>query len=239
MSVSSIGSTNSTTALQQLFTKNTANGAVPDQDGDNDGSGVKAAGKGGKFASAIQQALAQFGIGGSDTSAGTVSASSTASGSADTATSTTQDPQQALQAFAHSLFAAIHAQSAASSGSSTGTQSGTQATGGLDAVAATSGEGKGHHHHGGGGAGKLESGLQSLIQQLSSGASTSSAATSETSSASTSTSSASNDLQTSFNNLLTADGATGSSTTLSSFLQALSQKLEGAPSTGNVVNTKV
>jgi hypothetical protein len=91
----------------------------------------------------------------------------------------------------------------------------------------------GHGHHHGGGSGNIGSELQSLEQQLSS----SSSGTTTSTSGTTSSSSATDALQQSFSNLLAANGASGSTATLGSFLQSLSQNLEGASPTGNIVNT--
>jgi hypothetical protein len=115
-----------------------------------------------------------------------------------------------------------------------------------------------HHHHGGGGVGKLESGIQDILQQLSSASGATAAASANSTGAAanttgttasttgitgvTGTSGSANGtiatLQTSFNNLLSADGISGSSTTLSSFLQSLEQNLQGSSVSGNVVQTQ-
>ncbi|MES2118416.1 MAG: hypothetical protein V4578_24830 [Pseudomonadota bacterium] len=135
-------------------------------------------------------------------------------GAAGSATGAGTDTRQAESAFAQSLFAALHAQSGGP-GNAPG--------------AAQGGE---HHRHGGGG-GKLAASLQSLAQQLSAPSSSGSGATGGAAG-----SQALTDLQTSFDNLLAANGQSGSGTTLSQFLQSLSQNLQGAASAGNVVSTK-
>jgi hypothetical protein len=234
MSISSISGNNSAIYSTQLSDLTSVNSNTQDSDGDNDGNRISGAVGGGKFASAISQALTQLGV-----TPATASNSSDASG-----TSTSQDPQQALASFMQSLFAALHAQSgtqaatsnnsAADNSSAVGSVTSATTTTNNNAVAGTAGEGH-HHHHGGGGMGKLEGGLQNLIQQLSSsGQDASGSSTSSSSSSSTLDA-----LQQSFNNLLSADGASGSNVSLTSFLQSLSQGLEGAPATGNVVTTKV
>ncbi len=153
------------------------------------------------FASALMNALSQSGITVGSASNGTTTPSGGAS----------QSPQQALQAFMQNLFAALHAQSAGSSG-----QPG--ADGDNDGSAAGAAGAMGGHH---GGIGKMEANLQSLIQQLSSGASASPVDAS---------------LQQSFQNLAGAQGSNQAS--LTSFLQSLSQNLQGVGMTGNIVNSQ-
>jgi hypothetical protein len=142
-----------------------------------------------------------------------------------------QNLQQAMGVFMHNLFAALHARGGAPA------QAGGSADKAADAENSASGpvqaNGGGHHHHGG--AGRLESGLQSLIQQLSS---TSGQASGGTGNQGASSSNPALDaLQNSFDNLLAADGAAPGSASLSSFLQSLEQRLPGAPSNGNAINT--
>lgn len=229
MSISPITSNNSAIAATQFSGLTPVAATSKDCDGDNDGSRVSSAsGRGGKFASAITQALAQLGV--SAPSAGSTSGTSGASSA--------QDPKQALTSFMQNLFAALQSQNGTPAAASSGSASGTSASGagantsvdGTTTGAAAATTGHGHHHHGGGGMSKLESGLQSLSQQLSS------------SSGQTTSGGPSNPsldaLQQSFNNLLSADGASGSNATLNAFLQSLSQSLHGAPTTGNVVTTK-
>lgn len=238
MSIPAIGSNNSAIYTTALSSSSAVNSVKQDSDGDNDGSRAPSAvGGGGKFASAINDALSQLGV--TPTSA---SSDSDASG-----TATTQDPQQALASFMQSLFAALQGQSGAQGNASTnaaaaGSPAVGAATNGTppantNSVTGTSGEGHHHHHGHGGGMGKLEGGLQNLIQQLSS--SSQGASGSSTSDSSSSSSSTLDALQQSFSNLLGADGASGSNVSLTSFLQTLSQGLQGAPATGNVVTTKV
>jgi hypothetical protein len=177
-------------------------------------------------------------------------------------TSTTPNPQspvQALAAFTEDLLAALQAQPGAThtTGNTTGssttpttpvTTAATGATGtpttAANSPALTPSAGHGHHHHHHGASGNLESGLQSLIQQLSaSTGGTSGTTTTGSSTSSPSTSGVSSPspaiaaLQQSFGNLLTADGASNSGATLVSFLQTLSQDIQGTSSKGNFVNT--
>ena len=227
MSVSSITGSNAAIPSTQLTGISSVNSSGQDSDGDNDGSRVSgASGGGGKFASAIGQALSQLGISPGAATSTTTSPSSTSS--------TTQDPQQALAAFMQNLFAALQSQSGQSGAA------GSAAGAGADPTAAVAGTaGHGHHHHHGGGMGKIEGGLQNLIQQLSS-SSSSSASDSTTSGSSSGTSNSTLDaLQQSFNSLLSTGGTSGSNASLSSFLQSLSQSMQGAAATGNVVSQKV
>ncbi|MET3117279.1 hypothetical protein AAKU64_001495 [Undibacterium sp. GrIS 1.8] len=243
MSISSIGGNISPLSALQTSNVSAINSATPTVDRDGDGGRVRGGG-GGKFASALTQALAQLGISGTATtdSTGTSGTSATSSTSGNSSTSSTsdatsaQDPQQALAAFAQSLFAALQSQS--SSGSSSTSSSSSDS--GTDPSSAISGSGSGgHHHHGGGGISKLEGGIQNLIQQLSSSSTDTSDSTSTGTSTSGSSNSAIDALKQSFTNLLAADGQSGSSATLSSFLTNIEKNLQGVTPTGNVVSTKV
>ena len=186
----------------------------------NDKQGPGAAGAS-KFADAISAALSQ--VTGSSATSSTTAASSTSS------TSGTSDSSQAEATFAQNLFAALQAQAGgapASGSSSATTSSGAAPAGGH------------HHHHGGGGGGKISSGLDSLASQLTASSSDGSN-TSTTDGSDSSGSDPLSALQASFNNLLAANGQSGSSASLPQFLQTLSQNLQNAPATGNVVSTKV
>lgn len=226
MSISNIGSNSAVSNIQFSGVSQVAPQST-DGDGDNDASRVsKSSANGGRFASAISQALSQLGV-------PSGSSSTTANAASDPTSSTAaQDPQQALAAFMQNLFASLQSQG---SGQTTSTHSGTDSDGDSDgsgAAPAVSGASGGRHHggHHGGGLSKIESGLQNLMQQISS---SSSSAT-----GSTASDSASSPLQQSFQNLLSADGASASNVTLASFLQTLSQNLQGATPTGNVVSTQ-
>jgi len=87
--------------------------------------------------------------------------------------------------------------------------------------------------------GKIEGGLQNLIQQLSSSSSADTSGSSTAGSGSSSSNSSLDALQQSFDNLLSADGKSGSGATLENFLQTLSQNMQGSLPTGNVIATKV
>ena len=210
MAIDSLGSSTAINYNQYSITSPSVTPAQ-DSDGDNDGSVQAAPGAGGRFATAIEATLAQLTSG---------STSSTTASSSSTTSSGSQNATQAEQAFAQSLFSALQSQFSSQ-------QSSAQPSG-------AEGGGHHHHHHGGGGGGRLASAIEGLAQQLGS----SSSSTSGTSDA-TSTPAASSDLQTSFNNLLAATGQSGSSTTLSQFLQSLGQNLQGGGSSGNLLNVKV
>jgi hypothetical protein len=232
MSISATDSTSAASALPSSSSVRATRGAGRDRDGDNDGARVSGAGKGGRFASAIQQALSQLGIG---ASGGTPSTSASGSSSDAADATKTQDPAQALAAFAQSLFAALHAQS--SGASSTVTPEKTEGTTAVDGLSAT-GDSSRVRNRERGGVARLEKGLEGLLQKLNAGAATTGTAAAADTTSTSSSSASLSDLQKSFNNLLSADGATGTNDTLSNFLQTLVQKLDGAPPTGNVVNTK-
>ncbi len=116
---------------------------------------------------------------------------------------------QAIQAFIQNLLAALQAQQNAQA---------VQAQNGAAASNAVAGHG---HHHG---IGKLDAGLQSLIQQLSSSGSGGQNSTNAA-------------LQQSFQSLISSNGS-NSQTSLSSFLQSVMQNVQGAGLSGNFVNSK-
>lgn len=185
-------------------------------DGDNDGSRV--AGGGGRhgfFASAIVQALSQLGV-----SAAVPGPSATGPAAVGAATST-QDA--ALHTFMHDLFAALHAVGGSPSNPASGAQAASTAgadndgdhDGSGSASAAEASDGRrdlGHALSG------IESRLQTLIQQLSSAGSPTSAGT---------TASPASSLQTDFQNLLTSLGAPDSQASLTGFLQSIANNLQG------------
>lgn len=142
----------------------------------------------------------------------TASTSATTDATADTA-ATTQNP--AMSDFMHKLFAALQSESS---------QSGTATTDSTQDASTAASSVQGHHHAHGGGGGKMQADLQSLIQQVSDTSSSSKAET---------------DLNDSFKALTASLGGTSSQATLGSFLQALSQNMQGAGPSGNAVNTQV
>lgn len=219
-------------------------------DGSSAIGGNSNSGQVGSFVSAIFQALSQSGI------SGTSSATSTsASGS---------NPLQALGSFMQTLISVLQDQSSPS-GQAAAKPAATSSAAAATAITTASSSAapttsaplsnvspslalvSGHYRHGrhgghGGGPSQIESNLQSLIQQLSSGAtatSTSSARPSSATGACTSTS-ALGSLQQSFQVLTSSLGNPSSSASagLGNFLQAFSQNLERLGSTGNIVNTQ-
>lgn len=142
-------------------------------------------------------------------------------GSAGTEASTSGNAAQALGSFLHEMMGALHEHGASSSPSSS----------------SSSGDSHGYGLPGGaGGPGKLEADLQSLIAKLGSSTETDSA-----DSSSDSTGEAGSSLETSFQSLLEALGGDTSDASgkLASFLQALSDKLPNAGTSGNLINTSV
>lgn len=215
MSVSA--TTNSASSISQLNSTSRTQRQRPDNDGDGDG-GVRGhrRGEGGGFRNAIASALSQLGIG---TTSGTTASSSSNSASQDSASTSSasqSDQAQALSAFMHSLMAALHAQS--NPASATAPQAGTDSDGDNDGSTAAT---QGHRHRP-----NVQGDLQSLMQELASGSSSTSGADPTVGA-----------LQQSFQSLLSAYGDSGSSATLGNFLQALSSQFPGGSTSGNVVKT--
>lgn len=226
-----------------------------DNDGDNDGSRITGAGGSsggpGALIASIFQALSQAGISGTSaasTDTGTASAA-TGTSSASAASTPAQDPLQALGAFMHNLFAALQGQGGQTAqGAQTTAQGSSDGDGDSDgsanekaSTAVSGATGSGRHHSGN--LAKLESNLQSLIQQLSTSPSaapttgSSEAVSASGGTPSTAATNAAAPLQQSYQNLLSALGASGKASSLGNFLQALSQNLQGIGTSGNVVNT--
>jgi hypothetical protein len=187
---------------------------------------------GGNLASAISQTLSQIGV-----SAATASSSADSSGSGTSGTSTSQSPAQALAAFTQNLFAALQSQSGTQTAASA--SSSNTAAGSSGSTAPVQASGHGHHHHHGGGSSNVASSSQNAAQQSEqlSSPSDQSASSSSASGSDSSTAETGDALQQSFSNLLAANGLSGSSATLSGFLQSLSQNIQGASVVGNIVNT--
>ncbi len=199
-----------------------------DSDGDNDGSGasgtVGQAGQHGFFSASVLQTFSQFESGNNTSSVNGSTSSSSASGNN---VSTTQTPQeQALSAFMHDLFAALREQSAQSYSNQGASQGNVDSDGDYDGSGTSNVSGYGSR-----GLAKLVGELQSLAQQLSpTGANGQSASN---------TSTAITTLQSDFQNLMTSlGGASGTTPSLSVFLQSLAQNLQTGNSTGNIVNTQ-
>jgi hypothetical protein len=167
---------------------------------------------GGGLIDAIMQSLSQIGVG--QTSATDNSDTSTSSDSNTTA----QNAVQAFGDFMQNLMAALHSQNAGG------------AQGGPPPSGPPPGAGNG------GGPGQLGSDLESLISQLTSSDSSTSS-TDSTSDSNTSDTSLSG-LEQSFSTLLNALGGSSGTTTLESFLETLSSKLQSNGPSGNVINTQ-
>jgi len=228
MSISAIGG-----SQQVAYTQSYSSQSVNNQ-AQFTGAAPPTGGAGNSFFQAIGNALSQLGVsqsGDADSGASATSATTKTSGTAPAGTA--QTPDQALQAFVQSLLAAIQSQVSGQSGSGSSTQAG-----------------GGHHHHGG--LGKLESGIQNLIQQLgaassgttptttagTTGSGSSTAVSPTSSTGSTGGTSSVGALQSSFNNLLNTDGISGNSATLTSFLQNLEKNLQGSGSSGNLLQAQ-
>lgn len=179
--------------------------------------------EGGGFASAIADALQAIGItstgGGTDTAGAGASTSASSTDTADSADSG-GSVADALGSFLQSLMGALHAQNAASSNE-----------------APPYGEAQQ-----GGGPGRLEADLQSLLSKLTSDR----ASTGSADSTSAEGGDAVSQLESSFAKLLdklggggSGAGGTEANTKLAAFLQALSAKVGGGGTSGNLVNTTV
>ena len=228
MSIASIGAGSPALANLPLSGITSANSAR--QDGDSNEGGQRITpNQGGKLHDAIAQGLSQLG-----TSGQTVNSTS---GSSDAAAA--KDQQQVLAVFIQNLFAALHAQT--QTGQSAPDVTVAAGISSLAAAGTVSGSATHGHRHGDG-VGKLEGDLKSLIQKISAPTSNDTSSTSNSSAGTTADSSSSStlsNLQQSFSALLSADGVAGDAATLNSFLQSLSQNLQGVPATGNIVSTKV
>jgi hypothetical protein len=132
-----------------------------------------------------------------------------------------QDPAQALGTFVQDLMSALKAQGASSPAGADAS-----ATSGVTAPA-----GGHHHHHHGGGMAKMESSLQSLIQQVS-------ASSSSDGTAKAGATSPAGNLQQDYQNLVTSFGGSANTASLGSFLQSLSQNIQSAGGTGGLISTK-
>lgn len=120
----------------------------------------------------------------------------------------------------HDLFAAMHAQGAQNTTASAGTDSDGDNDG--SSASAAQGVGGGRHYHGG--LSKMENGLQNIIQQLSTGDSSSATGTSNSSVSA---------LQQDFQNLMTAmGGSTSNQASLSDFLKSIATNLQNGRNPG-------
>lgn len=224
MSISALSSTSAASALSFLSRLSSTN-SISSKNNASSAEGVRPPPPpdGGGFADAIAEALKSIGI--TDTDAASDSASTSASTGADTSDAADSgDVAAALGSFLQSLMGALHAQH--SDGAQEPPPYGEQ--------------------QGAGGPGKLESDLQSLLAKLSADPA-----------ANSDDSDAVDQLESSFANLLDKLGASATDSTdstdsaasttsasdattkLAAFLQALSTKVGGNGSSGNLVNTKV
>jgi hypothetical protein len=214
-----ISSLTSSSAASQLSYVSKLGSASAGAESGQVGNGPPPPRSGGGFIDAIASVLESLGLSEGDSATADSSspdASSTGSGNA----------AQALGSFLHELMGALHEQGASSSESSS-----------------SSGDGQAYGPPGGaggpggpGGPGKLEADLQSLIAKL--GSSSESAGSEGTEDSAEDSGSA---LQSSFQGLLEALGSdtSNSGSKLASFLQALSDKLPNAGTSGNLINTSV
>jgi hypothetical protein len=211
MSGFSIDSTSMAASFQVSQLASTAQRSVGgvDRDGDGDGSASvgRARGGGGRaFMQSIFQALAQLGLTASNPTAvsatsatqGSAAASGTNTNATGSASGDGQSARHALHAFMHSLFHALRGIESAQGSADT-----------------TSAQGNGNASAAQPNYADLTSALQTLLQNVSSGANA------------PATNGNGSDLQTAFQNLVRAFGTSGSnaSPTLPSFLQTLLQDL--------------
>ncbi|MDE1893399.1 MAG: hypothetical protein KGM46_05570 [Pseudomonadota bacterium] len=172
------------------------------------------AGQVGSLVAAIFQALSQSGV------AGTSSATATGS--------SRSNPLQALGSFMQTLISALQNPSATTAQPASPSSSAAASTSGVVAVARSSGYYRQARLGGHGAPSPIESNLQDLIQQLSSGTSSAGA------------SAPLDSLQQSFQALSSSLGNTPGSASrgLGNFLQAFAHNLERLGSTGTIVNTR-
>ena len=221
MSISALSSSSAASSLSFLSRLSSTN---KNSSNSTDGVRPPPPPDGGGFADAIADALKSIGISDTSTSTSSTDASAAASSSDSTSTTDGTDIAAALGSFLQSLMGALHAQNS-----------------GNDAPPPYSEQqGSGAP----GGPGKLELDLQSLIAKLGSG---SDSATTSTDGADSGD--AVDQLESAFGNLLdklgTSSTASSDSTSndaatkLAAFLQALSAKVGGNGTSGNMVNTTV
>jgi hypothetical protein len=209
----SISSLTSSTAASQLSYVSKSSSASGDDASGQVRNGPPPPRDGGGFIDAIASALQSIGVSNSDS--GTSTTSSTSDSSTDSSASS-GNAAQALGSFLHDLMGALHKQGADSS---------------------SSGDKQSYGHHQGG-PGRMGADLQSLISKLGSGSTSDTSGTASTSDTDSEDSTTSS-LTTSFQGLLQSLGSDTSDASgkLSSFLQALSDKLPDAGASGNMINT--
>jgi hypothetical protein len=220
MTISSLTSSSAASQLSYVSKLNSANGNA-----NASGDGGQVGGRppprdGGGFIDAIASALQSLGLSSSDsaTDGSTGTTTDTAAGGGNAA--------QALGSFLHELMGALHEQGASSTAS--------PPPGGGQAYGPPGGGAPG-------GPGKLEADLQSLVAKLTSSSDTATSEADEATEASEATGTGATALESSFQSLLQALGSDTSDASgkLASFLQALSDKLPNAGSSGNLINTSV
>jgi hypothetical protein len=211
MSISSL--TSSTAASQLSYVSKSSSASSGDTSGQVR-NGPPPPRDGGGFIDAIASALQSIGVSSSDSDTSTTSTTSSTSDSSTDSSASSGNAAQALGSFLHELMGALHKQGATSS---------------------SSGDKQSYGAPPSGGPGRMEADLQSLISKLGSGSTSDTASTDSEDSEDTTTSS----LTTSFQGLLQALGSdtSGASSKLTSFLQALSDKLPDAGASGNMINT--
>lgn len=184
---------------------------------------------GGALVGAVADALQSIGV----TATGTADDGSAAAG---TDTAPQGNAAHALGSFLHELMGALHQQGAAQGGGQGGQPPDDQAYGPPGGGPGGPG-GAGGAGGPPGGPGRLAADLQGLISRLGTSASDSA----DSNAAATATDSASSPLESAFAHLLQALGSdsAGAGGKLSSFLQTLADKLPGAGSSGNLINTSV
>jgi hypothetical protein len=209
----SISSLTSSTAASQLSYVSKSGSASSDDASAQVRNGPPPPRDGDGFIDAIASALQSIGVSNGDS--GTSTTSTTSDSSTDSSASS-GNAAQALGSFLHDLMGALHQQGATSS---------------------SSGDKQSYGHHQGG-PGRMGADLQSLISKLGSGSASDTSGTSSTDSTDSEDSTTSS-LTTSFQGLLQALGSdtSGASSKLTSFLQALSDKLPDAGTSGNMINT--
>jgi hypothetical protein len=217
MSISSL--TSSTAASQLSYVSKSSSASSGDASGQVR-NGPPPPRDGGGFMDAIASALQSIGVSNSDSGTSTTSTTSSTSDSSTDSSASSGNAAQALGSFLHELMGALHKQGATSS---------------------SSGDKPSYGAPPSGGPGRMEADLQSLISKLGSGSDSDTASTGSTASTDSEDSedTTTSSLATSFQGLLQALGSdtSGASTKLTSFLQALSDKLPDAGASGNMINT--
>lgn len=215
MTISSLTSSSAASQLSYVSKTGSANANDSGESGQV-GNGPPPPQSGGGFINAIASVLESLGLSEGDSATGDSTSSDGSTGSGNAA--------QALGSFLHELMGALHEQGASPESSSPGDGQAYGPPGGNGGPGGPGGPG------GAGGSGKLEADLQSLISKLGSSSETAGSDGTEDSGSA---------LESSFQSLLEALGSDTSNSggKLASFLQALSDKLPNAGTSGNLINT--